>query len=202
MTENFEHGIGVDDGKSQTENDVLRHVTYLDEIVDDKRIHDPRSDFQIPTVTFDNINNVVYPQGSKCRRRGPQWSAEEDEKLRKGVETHGTNNWGAVANAVGNNRTRQQCSQRWNRVIDPRISKASWTPAEEKRLEEIVEKCGVKSWKRVSNEMKDRSDVQCRFKYLDMMKKRKDRAEISQCQPDVTMHIDKDESRSNGPLEV
>jgi hypothetical protein len=50
-----------------------------------------------------------------------------------------------VARYVGNNRTRSQCSQRWQRGLDPRISRSRWTPEDEARLIGLVEKYGEKS---------------------------------------------------------
>ena len=79
-------------------------------------------------------------------------------------------NWNDVAEFVGGGRTRSQCSQRWYRVIDPRITKEHWTPEEEKKLLDLVQKYGEKSWIKVAAEMVGRSDVQCRYKYRKMQK--------------------------------
>ena len=107
------------------------------------------------------------------RKKSTPWTQEEDQKLKEAVDAYGCNNWGAVVSVVGNGRTRSQCAQRWNRVIDPRISKANWTTEEEEKLLRVVEKYGTKQWTRVAAEMGNRSDVQCRFKYKFIMDKKK-----------------------------
>ena len=107
------------------------------------------------------------------RKKSTPWTPEEDQKLKEAVDAYGCNNWGAVVALVGNGRTRSQCAQRWNRVIDPRISKANWTAEEEEKLLRVVEKYGTKQWTRVAAEMGNRCDVQCRFKYKFIMDKKK-----------------------------
>jgi len=151
--------------------------------------------FEKLDVVYKTIKNQAFaPQEQRTygvRTRSRPWSNDEDEKLKTAVEENGPNNWGAVASYVGNGRTRSQCSQRWNRVINPKISKANWTPEEEKKLLESVESYGVKAWTRVAAEFGNRSDVQCRFKYNFIMKKRG----ISQDSHDtIPSHYDEEES--------
>lgn len=89
------------------------------------------------------------------------------------VGKYGIDNWSHVANYVGNGRTRAQCAQRWNRGLDPRISRDQWTPEEENKLIELVECQQIKGWTHIANEMGNRSDVQCRYHYLQMKKEGK-----------------------------
>lgn len=116
--------------------------------------------------------NQALPQAKRnTRSKSQQWTTEEDERLRQGVQEHGPNDWGTVATLVGNGRTRAQCSQRWNRVLNPAINKANWTPEEEEKLLKAVQIIGTKSWTRVAQQLGDRTDVQCRFKYFHIAKK-------------------------------
>ena len=140
-------------------NDFLKSLEPLDKI--DSIIK--------PLLTPNLLNSTGTSLG---RQKSIPWTNEEDEKLKKAVEEHGSNNWGTVADEVGNGRTRSQCSQRWNRVINPKISKANWTQEEEQKLLNAVEAYGVKAWTRVASEFGNRSDVQCRFKYNFLMKKK------------------------------
>lgn len=103
------------------------------------------------------------------RRKTRSWTTNEDYRLIMGVHLCGEN-WNDVAEFVGGGRTRSQCSQRWYRVIDPRITKEHWTPEEEKKLLDLVQKYGEKAWIKVAAEMIGRSDVQCRYKYRKMQK--------------------------------
>jgi hypothetical protein len=45
-----------------------------------------------------------------------------------------------------------------------------WTYEEERRLLELVGAHGPRSWTRISAELGNRSDVQCRYHYLQMVK--------------------------------
>ena len=98
-------------------------------------------------------------------RKSGNWTPSEDAKLIEAVTKLGTNNWGAIAEYVGNGRTKSQCSQRWDRTLDPTISRDEWTTEETKKLIAAVKKYGTKSWVKVSKEIGTRSDVQCRYRY-------------------------------------
>ena len=106
--------------------------------------------------------------GNLARKKTRSWTAYEDQRLLAAIHRFGTDNWLQVAAFVGNGRTRAQCSQRWVRGLDPRISKDRWTKEDEELLERLVEQYGKKSWTRVASEMGNRSDVQCRYHYNQM----------------------------------
>lgn len=106
--------------------------------------------------------------GSLARKKTRSWTAYEDQRLLAAIHRFGTDNWLQVAAFVGNGRTRAQCSQRWVRGLDPRISKDRWTKEDEELLLRLVEQYGQKSWTRVASEMGNRSDVQCRYHYNQM----------------------------------
>jgi hypothetical protein len=78
--------------------------------------------------------------------------------------------WSNVAQFVGNERTRSQSSQRWIRVLDPKISKQQWLPEEDERLVKLVGQYGEKAWTKVAGGMKNRSDVQCRYRCMHLKK--------------------------------
>jgi hypothetical protein len=98
---------------------------------------------------------------------------QEDIRLFAGFHKFGLSssyNWSTVARFVGNGRTRSQCSQRWIRVLNPRISKDLWTATKDERLVELVAQLGEKAWMKVANQMGNRSDVQCRYHYLQIQR--------------------------------
>lgn len=101
---------------------------------------------------------------------GHYWTDFEDQLLTRAVSRWGTNNWTRVARMIGNGRSRSQCSQRWFRCLDPRITKGRWEPEEDEVLLAIVKKYGPKNWVQISREMKTRTDVQCRHRYLLIMR--------------------------------
>ena len=109
-------------------------------------------------------------QGSGNRKKTRSWASEEDFRLLAGVHRFGLEAWSRVAQFVGSGRTRSQCSQRWFRVLDPKISKEMWTKDESKRLLDLVSRYGSKSWTKIAAELGDRSDVQCRYHYKQLQK--------------------------------
>jgi hypothetical protein len=96
--------------------------------------------------------------------------AIEDQRLLAGITRFGPDNWAPVAAFVGNGRTRSQCAQRWNRGINPSISKEPWTVGEEEELKRLVKLNSESSWHKIAGELGNRSDVQCRYHYIQMQK--------------------------------
>jgi hypothetical protein len=107
------------------------------------------------------------------RNKTRSWTSEEDNRLLAGVHKFGLgagSTWSAIAEFVGNGRSRSQCSQRWIRVLDPRICKTQWTREEDRALLEFVGLYGEKSWMKIGVELGNRSDVQCRYRYLQLQR--------------------------------
>jgi hypothetical protein len=108
------------------------------------------------------------PSARGTARKGHPWTNIEDTRLLAGIRKYRTDNWRAVAAFVGQNRTSRQCSQRWNRGLNPKLKKAIWLPDEERQLLDLVAKYGKKAWAKIACEMGNRSDVQCRYQFLRM----------------------------------
>jgi len=103
-----------------------------------------------------------------CRRKARMWTQEEDIRLLAGIYRYGLGRWNEIVDFVGLGRTRPQCTQRWNRGLDPKISKTIWSDEENKNLYNLVIKHGETQWSKIAEEMKTRSDVQCRYHYFQM----------------------------------
>lgn len=101
------------------------------------------------------------------------WTMEEDRYLLAAIHKYGLSNWSDVSEFVGNGRTRSQCSQRWYRGLDPRISKERWSDAEDTALMDAVARHGTKAWTKISRDVKTRCDVQCRNRYNQLKKGKK-----------------------------
>ena len=106
------------------------------------------------------------------RRKSRSWTTEEDDRLLAGIFRYGPDNWTSIARFVGNGRSRSQCSQRWQRGLDPRLSKMQWSVTEEAKLLQLVSTFGDRNWTQIAAKMGNRSDVQCRYRYKQMMKDR------------------------------
>jgi hypothetical protein len=104
------------------------------------------------------------------RAKSHPWTAYEDQRLLAGIHRFGLDAWPVVAAFVGNGRTKAQCSQRWSRGLDPRISKDHWPSEQDERLVELVGIYGEKSWTRIASELGNRCDVQCRYRYKQLQK--------------------------------
>ena len=102
------------------------------------------------------------------RKKTRTWTALEDQRLLAGVARFGIDNWQTVAHFLGNGRNRAQCSQRWTRCLNPKISKKSWSVEDDLQLKELVKLYGDKSWTKIASIIGNRSDVQCRYHFKQM----------------------------------
>ncbi|OHT00498.1 Myb-like DNA-binding domain containing protein [Tritrichomonas foetus] len=104
------------------------------------------------------------------RKKTRTWGGYEDQRLVAGVYKFGLDNWPMVAAFVGNGRTRAQCAQRWARGLNPRICKKHWSHAEDEQLKQLVQTYGEKAWTKIAAAFGNRSDVQCRYHYRQIVK--------------------------------
>ena len=110
--------------------------------------------------------SFINSKNAKARH----WTKREDTRLLAGVYLFGPKDWNHIALFVGAGRARPQCLQRWTRTLNPDITKDVWTTEEEERLLKIVSQYEKVSWTKVANMMGNRSDVQCRYHYSQVMK--------------------------------
>ena len=123
------------------------------------------------------IKNNEYPKRDNdehlMNRNTRNWSLPEDFRLLAAIHIFGLGKWKRISEFVGYGRTRSQCSQRWTRALNPRLMKTVLTIEEEEKLLNLVTKYGCHSWSTISKEMVGRSDVQCRYKYMQIKKKKR-----------------------------
>ncbi|KAM3861292.1 transcriptional activator Myb [Diretmus argenteus] len=93
-----------------------------------------------------------------------RWTREEDEKLKKLVELHGSEDWKLIAGLLAN-RTDVQCQHRWQKVLNPELIKGPWTKEEDQRVIELVQKYGAKRWSVIAKHLKGRIGKQCRERW-------------------------------------
>ncbi|EAX91948.1 Myb-like DNA-binding domain containing protein [Trichomonas vaginalis G3] len=104
-------------------------------------------------------------EDTSSKKKNKIWSLAEDHRLIIGIHRYGIKCWSLVSEYVGNGRTRCQCLQRWQRSLNPIINKNHWAQKEDIALLNAVQKYGDHSWTKVSNEVKGRTDIQCRYRY-------------------------------------
>ena len=148
---------------------------YLPEIISTQTYFEPSSisNNNFESINIDNENpenSLINSQNDNLRRKPRPWTPIEDQKLILAVSMFGINKWILVANYVGGNRTKSQCSQRWFRGLDPRLNKYSWTVEEDRLLLQLVNQQGTKSWTKIATSFPDRCDVQCRYRYIQLKK--------------------------------
>ena len=137
--------------------DPLTHIKDIAQLPDEP----------IPSTEGDEVDSG---DESHNRKKTRTWTAYEDQRLIAGIYRFGLDNWSQVAQFVGNNRTRAQCSQRWSRGLNPRICKKHWSPEEDAQLIHLVRTYGEKAWTKIASCLGNRSDVQCRYHYRQITK--------------------------------
>ncbi|XP_075682286.1 myb-related protein A isoform X2 [Rhinoderma darwinii] len=120
---------------------------------EDDNLHYADHDYEVP------VQKIVKKVWNRVK-----WSKEEDEKLKKLVEQHGTDDWALVA-CHFMNRSDIQCQHRWQKVLNPELVKGPWTKEEDQRVIELVHKYGPKRWSLIAKHLKGRIGKQCRERW-------------------------------------
>ncbi len=111
---------------------------------------------------------IIFKKISSTRKKSyKKWTKEEDDRLREFINSHnGLKDWSSISKYVGNNRTDAQCQHRWERFLDPSITKGPWTDEEDKKVIELVRDYGAKHWSLIAKELKGRVGKQCRERFV------------------------------------
>jgi len=98
------------------------------------------------------------------RTENGRWTEHEDFLLRTAVLKYNARNWREIAKMVPG-RDYTQCSQRWKKVLDPKVIKGQWSPEEDSLLLTIFSNMKPKNWGAVAKLIEGRSAKQCRERY-------------------------------------
>lgn len=98
------------------------------------------------------------------------WTKEDDELLRKAVDTYGTDNWIQVSDVL-DGRIPDQCSRRWFYSLDPNKRSGVWSLEEDRRLALAVYAYGKHNveWVLVKDHLPGRTDAQCRERWMNVI---------------------------------
>lgn len=114
--------------------------------------------------SYDHDYDVPSAKTGKRHLGKTRWTREEDEKLKRLVEHHGSEDWKVIASFLPN-RTDVQCQHRWQKVLNPELIKGPWTKEEDQRVIELVQKYGPKRWSVIAKHLKGRIGKQCRERW-------------------------------------
>ncbi|XP_049710104.1 myb-related protein A isoform X5 [Elephas maximus indicus] len=137
-TQGGKNGDGEAAAKSEDEDDDLQYADH---------------DYEVP-----------QQKGLKKLWNRVKWTRDEDDKLKKLVEQHGTDDWTLIASHL-QNRSDFQCQHRWQKVLNPELIKGPWTKEEDQRVIELVQKYGPKRWSLIAKHLKGRIGKQCRERW-------------------------------------
>lgn len=123
-----------------------------------------RSEDEDDDHCVDRDYDVPILKGQKKIWNRAKWSKEEDDKLKKLAEVHGTDNWNLIASNFPD-RSDIQCHHRWQKVLNPALIKGPWTKEEDQRVIELVEQYGPKKWSIIAKHLHGRIGKQCRERW-------------------------------------
>ena len=98
------------------------------------------------------------------KKEKTKWTAEEDDVLRMAVRTHDAKNWKMIASYLSG-KSQVQCLHRWNKVLNPNLTKGPWTEDEDRQVLELVEHHGAKKWSVIASFLPGRIGKQCRERW-------------------------------------
>ncbi|XP_030062690.1 snRNA-activating protein complex subunit 4 [Microcaecilia unicolor] len=96
------------------------------------------------------------------------WTPEEDALLLKAVAKFGERDWYKIRTEVPG-RSDSQCRDRYLKGISQGLKKGKWSPEEEAKFIELLEKYGVGHWAKIASELPGRTDSQCLSKWKFMI---------------------------------
>jgi hypothetical protein len=97
------------------------------------------------------------------------WKEDEDIKLKTAVQKYGGKDWVAIS-ALVPGRTKKQCQNRWQNVLDPSIDGVNgcygkWKEEEDIKLKSAVRKHGGKNWVAIAALVPGRTKMQCQNRW-------------------------------------
>lgn len=92
------------------------------------------------------------------------WTKDEDNRLSKMVKKYNGRNWKVIASYFDNRRP-EQCLHRWQKVLNPHLTKGLWDWDEDMKLISLVEKHKPKQWSFIASHISGRNGKQCRERW-------------------------------------
>ena len=85
----------------------------------------------------------------------------QDDNLKRAVAAHDARNWKMIASYLPG-KSQVQCLHRWNKVLNPNLTKGPWTEEEDRKVLDLVEQHGAMKWSVIASYLPGRIGKQCR----------------------------------------
>ncbi|OHT03610.1 Myb-like DNA-binding domain containing protein [Tritrichomonas foetus] len=95
---------------------------------------------------------------------GRNWNEEEDNMLRELIVQYGKQ-WSVIASHIPN-RTATQIAARWEKCINPKLTKGPFNSEEDRLIIEFVEEFGCHAWPKITSVLPHRTPKQCRERWF------------------------------------
>ena len=105
----------------------------------------------------------VRLQINNCTKK-VRWTKEEDELLFRLLKDVDNPNWPFIAKNFPSKGT-QQVTERWEKVLNPKLIKGSWTREEDQKIINFVSENGCKNWTQLAALLPGRIGKQCRERW-------------------------------------
>ena len=92
------------------------------------------------------------------------WKPEEDARLMQLARGCDTLSWSAIAKHFPD-KTPAQIAGRWEKVLNPKLIKGSWTPEEDETILKFVQTHSDKEWSKLALILTGRTGKQCRERF-------------------------------------
>ncbi len=118
----------------------------------------------VPVVAAATASNSMPPPAQQKKPEKTKWTTEEDTKLIAAVKQHDGKNWKLIASYL-DGKSEVQCLHRWNKVLNPDLTKGPWTLKEDEMVLDLVAKHGPKKWSVIASFLPGRIGKQCRERW-------------------------------------
>ena len=108
-------------------------------------------------------NSEVEDSAAKFEEENERIEKMTDESLHA-LEFGGIN-WEKVSDSL-KSKSAVECEQQWRQKLFPGICRAAFTPQEQSKLKESVERHSARNWEQISSDFPDRTSLQCARQHL------------------------------------
>ncbi|KAH0573154.1 Myb-like DNA-binding domain-containing protein [Spironucleus salmonicida] len=135
-------------------------------ILFDEELSNTQDIFLRLPITFESSQNIQKVSQVKSGRRFQNiWSQQEDQLLIKLMSNKNAQKWKDITETfneaqIGKYRDTSSIVQHWVRVLNPKKILKKWTEEEDTLLLNILKVSPPRQWKKIADQMPDRTDNQ------------------------------------------